>query len=85
MLPELADAAAPPAASAALELSSISKGLLPPRLSQAQRDAIASPAAGLTLYNTTAGKLNTWNGTSWAEALTATEQRTIATLLKKIG
>ncbi|MBU6120408.1 beta strand repeat-containing protein [Hymenobacter siberiensis] len=63
-----------PAASAALEVSSTSKGLLPPRLTTAQRDAIASPAAGLTLYNTTTGKLNTWNGTSWDATLSATEQ-----------
>ncbi|WP_226915739.1 beta strand repeat-containing protein [Hymenobacter siberiensis] len=63
-----------PAASAALEVSSASKGLLPPRLTTAQRDVIASPAAGLTLYNTTTGKLNTWNGTSWDAALSATEQ-----------
>ena len=65
---------AAPDASAALDVSSASKGLLPPRLTQAQRDAIASPAAGLTLYNTTTGKLNTWNGTSWDAALSATEQ-----------
>ena len=63
-----------PAASAALDVSSASKGLLPPRLTQTQRDDIASPAAGLTLYNTTTGKLNTWNGTSWDAALSATEQ-----------
>ncbi len=63
-----------PAASAALEIQSTSKGLLPPRLSQAQRDAIASPATGLTIYNTTTNKLNTWNGTSWDAALSATEQ-----------
>ena len=53
-----------PYASAALDVSSTSKGLLPPRLSQAQRDAIASPAAGLPFYNTDTNKLNTWNGTS---------------------
>jgi hypothetical protein len=63
-----------PAASAALDISSTSKGLLPPRLSQAQRDAIASPATGLTIYNTTTNKLNTWNGTSWDASLSTTEQ-----------
>ncbi len=62
-----------PDASAALDVSSTSKGLLPPRLTTAQRDAIAGPAAGLTIYNTTTGKLNTWNGTSWDTALSATE------------
>ena len=65
---------ATPTASAALEVSSTSKGLLPPRLTTTQRDAIASPATGLTLYNTTTGRLNTWNGTSWDASLSATEQ-----------
>ena len=51
--------------SAALDVSSTAKGLLPPRLSTAQRNAIASPAAGLTIYNTSTGVLNTWNGTAW--------------------
>ncbi|GAB2940123.1 hypothetical protein GCM10027048_00460 [Hymenobacter coalescens] len=58
-----------PHASAALEVSSTAKGLLPPRLTQAQRDAISSPAAGLTIYNTDAGKLNTWNGFYWSESV----------------
>jgi hypothetical protein len=63
-----------PAASAALDVSSTTKGLLPPRLNQTQRDAIASPATGLTIYNTTTNTLNVWNGTSWTASLTATEQ-----------
>ena len=63
-----------PDPSAVLDISSAAKGLLPPRLTKAQRDSIASPAAGLTIYNTTTGKLNTWNGTSWDAALSATEQ-----------
>jgi len=58
-----------PDASAALDVSSSSKGLLLPRLSRTQRDAIAAPATGLTIYNTDTNKLNTWNGTSWEEAL----------------
>jgi len=63
-----------PDASAVLDVSSTSKGLLPPRMSQSQRDAIQTPAAGLTVYNATKGKLNTWNGTSWDAVLSATEQ-----------
>ncbi|GAA4506824.1 hypothetical protein GCM10023172_36530 [Hymenobacter ginsengisoli] len=63
-----------PDASAALDVSSTSKGLLPPRMSQDQRNAIGSPAAGLTIYNTTTAHLNTFNGTSWDEALSATQQ-----------
>ncbi|MDO7877427.1 tail fiber domain-containing protein [Hymenobacter sp. ASUV-10] len=56
-----------PDASAALDVKATNKGLLPPRLTSVQRDAITSPAAGLTIYNTDAGKLNTWNGFYWAE------------------
>jgi len=41
-----------PVASAQLELSSTTKGLLIPRMTQAQRDAIASPATGLLVYVT---------------------------------
>ncbi|QKG55695.1 hypothetical protein GKZ68_02990 [Hymenobacter sp. BRD128] len=63
-----------PDASAALDITSTGKGLLPPRLTQAQRDAIASPATGLTIYNTTTNALNVWNGTSWSEALSTTQQ-----------
>lgn len=39
--------------SALLELKSTQKGLLLPRLSDIQRNAIPSPALGLTIYNTT--------------------------------
>ncbi|GAA4355356.1 hypothetical protein GCM10023185_18110 [Hymenobacter saemangeumensis] len=65
-----------PNSSALLEVNSTSKGLLPPRMSQTQRDAInpAATAAGLTVYNTSTSKLNVWNGTSWTEGLTTTEQ-----------
>jgi hypothetical protein len=34
-------------------------------MTTAQRDAIASPAVGLTIYNTTANCLQWWNGTVW--------------------
>lgn len=61
-----------PNASAALDVTSTTKGFLPPRLTTAQRDAIASPAAGLTIFNTTTGVLNTWDGTKWVAALTDT-------------
>lgn len=41
-----------PNASAMLDVSSTDKGLLIPRMTTAQRDAIASPALSLMLYNT---------------------------------
>jgi hypothetical protein len=39
--------------SAQLEVSSTNKGLLPPRMTTVQRNAIANPAAGLIIYNLT--------------------------------
>ena len=54
-----------PAASAQLDVTSSTKGFLPPRMTTAQRNAIASPAAGLTIYNTTVNCLQWWNGTLW--------------------
>jgi hypothetical protein len=58
-----------PDASAALTVTSTTKGLLPPRMTSTQRDAISSPAAGLLIYNTTTGKLNVYTST-W-EAVTS--------------
>ena len=56
---------AAPNASSVLDLSSTTKGLLPPRMTEAQRDAIASPAAGLAVYNTDSNQLNIYNGSAW--------------------
>lgn len=58
------------AASAQLEVASTTKGFLPPRMTTTQRNAIATPAAGLMIYNTTTGKLNLYNGAAW-EAVTS--------------
>lgn len=54
-----------PAASAILEMTSTTKGFLPPRMTTAQRDAISSPATGLFVYNTETGGLESYNGTRW--------------------
>jgi hypothetical protein len=49
--------------SAVLDLASTTKGLLPPRMTQTDRDAIALPAKGLIIYNTTTKSLDINNGT----------------------
>lgn len=54
-------------ASAALTITSTTKGVLLPRMTSTQRDAISSPADGLFIYNTTTGKLNFVQGGSWHE------------------
>lgn len=47
-----------PESSSALEISSSDKGLLVPRMTTAQRDAIETPAQGLLIYNTTLSGFN---------------------------
>lgn len=61
-----------PDESAILELKSTTKGFLPPRMTEQERDDIDTPATGLIIYQTngTAG-LYQYNGTTWA-AISAT-------------
>lgn len=60
-----------PHASAMLDVTSTNKGLLPPRLSFAQRQAVANPAAGLMVWctdcanKTIVGQMQFYNGSSW--------------------
>ena len=61
---------ATPAASAKLDITSTTQGLLPPRMTTAQRDAISSPAEGLVIYNTTTKGLEFKSSTGWV-SLTA--------------
>ncbi|WP_395627788.1 hypothetical protein, partial [Daejeonella sp.] len=65
-----------PAPSAALEVSSIgnNKGVLIPRLTATQKDAIASPAEGLLVYQTTAPiGFYFYTNTVWKLIVTQTE------------
>jgi hypothetical protein len=56
-----------PNAAARLDVSSTTSGFLPPRMTTAQRDAIASPPNGLMLYNTTTDKLQVRAAGSWVD------------------
>lgn len=49
---------------AQLEVTSTTKGFLPPRMTTAQRDLIAA-VAGLVIYNSTTNKHQGYNGTNW--------------------
>lgn len=55
---------------ALLDLTSTTRGFLPPRMTSTQRDAISSPPSGLVIYNTTTGKLNVHGASAW-EAVTS--------------
>lgn len=54
-----------PNASTVLDVSSTGKGLLVPRLTNAQMLGISSPAAGLVVYNTSSSSHYMYNGTTW--------------------
>jgi sugar lactone lactonase YvrE len=60
-----------PAPSAALEVRSTTQGLLPPRLTAAQRQAIASPAQGLEVFQTDGTQgLYYYSGVAWVNLTT---------------
>ena len=55
----------PTSSSAILEASSTTQGFLPPRLTTTERDAIATPAEGLTIWNKTNTQLEVYDGSYW--------------------
>ena len=52
-------------ASAILTATSTTKGFLPPRMTQTQRNAVSSPTAGLQVFNTTDNTVDVRDGTRW--------------------
>lgn len=64
-----------PHAASLLDITSTTKGMLVPRMTQAQRDAIASPPPGLMIFNTTTNNFNFNTGTGW-NSLTSTNPST---------
>ncbi|MDC0087068.1 FG-GAP repeat protein [Polaribacter sp.] len=57
-----------PDASAALDITSTTKGFLPPRMTAAQRNSISNPSAGLMLWCSDCGangELNVFNGSAF--------------------
>jgi trimeric autotransporter adhesin len=74
---------ATPDASSLLEIKSTKKGLLIPRMTKAQRDAIVSPATGLLIYQTTSSPgFYFYAGTAWQ---TVAAPDTTASYWKKKG
>ena len=61
-----------PNASAILDVSSTTKGFLPPRMTYTERNTISSPAAGLVVWCSnceTNGELQLYNGTTWTNMI----------------
>ena len=70
-----------PNTSASLDINSTSKGILIPRMTQAQRNAIVSPATGLMIFqtNNTTG-FYYYNGTAWIAISTKGVNTTLSNL-----
>tara|TARA_B110000503_G_scaffold10620_1_gene14482 strand:- start:330 stop:794 length:465 start_codon:yes stop_codon:yes gene_type:complete len=64
-----------PNSSSLLELSSTSKGLLVPRMEEAQKNAISSPAQGLLIFQTngTVG-FYSYDGSNWLQLIHGSSQ-----------
>lgn len=54
-----------PNASAILDVQSTTKGVRMPNMTTTQKNAIASPAAGLMVFDTTLAKLCVYSGSAW--------------------
>jgi hypothetical protein len=54
-----------PNTSAALDITSTTKGFLPPRMTTTERNAIETPATGLVIFNTTTNGLEVKSSTGW--------------------
>jgi hypothetical protein len=53
--------------SSQLQVDSTTRGFLAPRMSTTQKNAIASPATGLQVYDTTLNLPSYYNGTAWVD------------------
>ena len=73
-----------PDPSSILEMRTADKGILIPRMTTTERDAISNPATGLMLFNTVTNQYNFYNGSAWvfwgsAAFLSATSGETLST------
>ena len=57
-------------AAAQVQIDSTTRGVLLPRMTTTEINAIVSPLKGLTVFNTTLNTLCTHNGTAWRQVVT---------------
>lgn len=60
-----------PTSSAIIEMTSTSRGFLPPRMTTTEKNAISTPATGLVLFDTTLAKLCVYTGAAWETVTSA--------------
>ena len=69
--------------SAALDITSTTKGLLPPRLTTAQRNTVSAPPAGLQIWCSDCenglGAMQVYNGSAWISMTGSTSVPTVPT------
>ena len=75
-----------PDASSALDITSTTAGLLIPRMTETQRDAITSAATGLMIYQTDGTEgFYYYNGSSWVEVGTNENTYSVNTFYAELG
>ena len=76
---------ASPDNSAMLEVSSTTKGFLPPKVNTTQMLSIPSPAEGLIVYNTEVKNICYYDGTSWQQLGTKGSFYSVTVTIPAIG
>ena len=70
-----------PNPSAILEVKSNSKGFLPPRLTEQNRNLIPNPEPGLMVYNIDDACINFYNGLSWVNPCLRNTGQTVSSVI----
>jgi len=58
-------------ANAVLDVQSTTKAFMPPRMTTAQKNAIATPTAGMVVFDTTLGVVAAYSGSAWVTSTVA--------------
>ncbi|MDP5076552.1 MAG: cell wall anchor protein [Nonlabens sp.] len=73
-----------PHPSSMLDVSSTTQGMLTPRMTTVEKNAVASPATGLLVFDTTLNSFQVYNGTAWV-FLAEAKFRTNYKLVKSVA